>query len=459
MATTSSFTSLGVGSGLDLEGIITKLMSVEQQPLLALQKRETAYNAKISALGSLKSTLASLQTAAGGLTPAIGKSAADKFASFSAGVADSSLANATASTGAVAGNYTLSNIELAGAQQIRRTAIALPSAAGALTIQVGAGDPVTANIAANATLADVVSAINNSSTAVSASIINDGAADHLILTAKDTGAANTIKISGQDGWSGALDYSGAGSSGDWTESSAAKNASLQINGIAVTSASNTLKTAIQGVTLNLTKAGSTTLSVSKDVTAGLSNALNAFISAYNAANTSMSALGAYNPVTKAAGALQGNSTLRSAQNQVRSVLFDTVAGGSSAYQRLSDIGVAVAKDGSLSLDAAKLNKAIAADYNGVANLVAKVGGAYNTTLANIVGASGSLVAATDSATSMLKSLQNRENALSSRLNIIEANYRKQFTALDKMIAGMNKTSSYLTQQLSMLSRMNGNSNN
>ena len=209
----------------------------------------------------------------------------------------------------------------------------------------------------------------------------------------------------------------------------------------------------------MTKAGSTTLSVSKDVTAGLSNALNAFISAYNAANTSMSALGAYNPVTKAAGALQGNSTLRSAQNQVRSVLFDTVAGGSSAYQRLSDIGVAVAKDGSLSLDAAKLNKAIAADYNGVANLVAKVGGAYNTTLANIVGASGSLVAATDSATSMLKSLQNRENALSSRLNIIEANYRKQFTALDKMIAGMNKTSSYLTQQLSMLSRMNGNSNN
>jgi len=166
----------------------------------------------------------------------------------------------------------------------------------------------------------------------------------------------------------------------------------------------------------------------------------------------MGGLGTYNATTKIAGALQGDSSLRTAQSQVRSQLFGTVAGGSSAYQRLSDIGVSVAKDGTMSLDTTKLSAAANSDFTGVANLVAKVGDTYNKTLEGIVGTTGSLVSATTGVTRMIKDLTNRQNTLSDRLTKIEANYRKQFTALDTLVASMNKTSTYLTQQLASLSK-------
>ena len=110
--------SLGVGSGLDLNGILTSLMQVEQQPLLAMQKKEASYQARISALGSLKGALSSLQTAAQGFIPATGQTAADKYASFKASLADSAIGTATASTGAVAGSYSLEVTALAKAQRL-----------------------------------------------------------------------------------------------------------------------------------------------------------------------------------------------------------------------------------------------------------------------------------------------------------------------------------------------------
>jgi flagellar hook-associated protein 2 len=457
----ANVTSLGVGSGLDLEGMVTKLMAVESQPLVVLQNKAASYQSRISALGSLKSTLAALQTAAAAMTPSIGQTAVNKFASYSASSADNTLATASATTGAVAGSYSLSNIVLASAQQIRKTDIAVPAAAGSLSLQVGTGSTVSVDIAAGATLADVSAAINASSAGISAVIVNDGAKDHLVLTAKDTGAANTITItgSGGEGWTNSpFDHTGTGTNNGWTESAVARNATLDINGIAVKSASNTLTSAISGVTLNLVKAGSTTVTVSKDTTSGLTGSINAFVTAYNAANSAMNSLGTYNATTKAAGALQGDATLRMAQSQVRGMLYNTAAGGSSAYQRLSDIGVSLAKDGSLSVDTTKLNKAISADYAGVTSLVAKVGDAYNKTLDSITGTTGTLVAATTSSTSMIKDLTKRAEALSSRLTTIEANYRKQFAALDTLVASMNKTSSYLTQQLSSLASMTNSTN-
>lgn len=449
----ASITSLGTGSGLPLEEMLTKLMTVEQQPLVALQKKVSSYNSRISSLGSLSSVLASLQTAAAALKPSATQTAVDKFATYSASVADPTLASATSTTGAVSGTYSLSNIVIATAQQIRKTGITVPAEAGTLSIQVGTGTAVNVDIAAGATLADVSNAINKSAAGISAVIINDGTADHLILSAKDTGTANTISITGSGtGWTNSpFDYTTT-TANSWTQTTAAANATLNVNGIAVSSASNTLTSAVSGVTLNLLKAGSTTLMVNKDTTTSLTSALNAFVSAYNNANSTMSGLGAYNKTTKTAGALQGDSTLRTARNQVTNLLFDTVAGGASAYQHLADIGVSLAKDGSLSIDSAKLNKAITADYTGVANLVAKVGDAYNTTLTGIVGTSGTLVDATKSATALIKTATDRQTALSARLTMIEARYRKQFTALDTLVASLNKTSSYLTQQLTALTK-------
>lgn len=459
----TTITSLGTGSGLDLEGMITKLMAVEQQPLVNLQQKEASYQAKISSLGTLSSSLSSLQTAAAALMPAVTQTAVNKFASYAANSSDTTIATASATTGATAGTYSLSNIVLAKAQQLQITngssGITIPAAAGTLSIQVGTGTAVNVSIPASASMSDISTAINSANAGVSASVVNDGTADHLILTSNSTGSANTISITGSGtGWTGGpFDYSSSSSTNKWTQTTAAANATLSVNGISVSSASNTLTSAISGVTLNLVAAGSTTVTVSKDTTTSLTSALNAFVSAYNSANTSMSSLGSYNATTQVAGALQGDSTLRSAQNQLSELLFSTVAGGTSSYQRLSDIGISVAKDGSLSLDTTKLNSAISADYSDVANLVATAGTAFNSALDGIVGTSGTIATATQSANSSIKDITAQEAEVSNRLSQIEANYRTQFTALDTLIASMSQTSSYLTQQLASIASITSSS--
>lgn len=453
-----AISSLGAGSGLDLSGILSKLMQVEQQPLFALQTKEASYQARISALGVLKGTLSSLQTAAQAFIPSTGQSVADKFATLKASVGDTSLVTASAGTGAGAASYTLSNIVLAKEEQIRKTGITIPATGdGTLSIKVGSGATVDVAVTAGSTLADIVKAINDSSADVSASIVNNGTSDFLILSANKAGQTNQITVTSSDpAWNG-FDFTPPGPStpgyvnNGWTEQQEAKTASVDINGLQVTSDSNTISTAIGGITLNLLKesVAGTTLTVTKDTTASLTSAINGFIKAYNDANKSMKDLGLFNTQTKQAGALQGDSTLRGAQSQV-ATLLQTKAGGSSAIQTLSDIGVALQKDGTLKLDTSKLSKAVESDYAGVGALVSSIGTAFKDGLERLVGTSGNIAAATDSTNQTIKNLVKSQTALSERLTRIEARYRKQFSSLDTLLAGMNRTSNYLSQQLASL---------
>ena len=446
----ASVSSLGSGSGIDLEGLLTKLMTAEQAPITALTTKVTATNTRISSLGTLNSALAELQTAAQAMKTAIGQTAASKYSTFSASASDATVATASTTTGAAAGTYKLTNVVLATAQQITKTNVTAPSVAGTLSIQVGSAAAVSVTLGENSTLSDVATAINESGAGVTASIVTSGSDSYLTFTANATGAANTITVTGSDttgggtAWQSAFGYSSSAAN-SWTQKTAAADASLKIDDVAVTSASNTL-TSISGLSINLLKAGSATVTVAKDSTTSLTSALNAFVTAYNSANSTMGGLGAYNATTKKAGALQGNATLRTAQTTVRSQLFSNPTGGSSPYQLLSDIGVSVAKDGSLSVDSTKLNKAIAADFTTVANMVARVGASYDTALKATVGSEGSIAAAQKSANATIKDLEARKTAISTRLTKIEAQYRAQFTALDTLVAKMKTTSSYLTQQ-------------
>ena len=205
------------------------------------------------------------------------------------------------------------------------------------------------------------------------------------------------------------------------------------------------------MTLSLLKetTTATTLTVTKDSTTSLTGSINGFIKSFNDAAKAMKDLGYYDAGTKKAGALQGDSALRGAQSQVRSLL-QTTAGGTSAYQTLSDIGIALQTDGTLKLDSSKLNKAVEADYAGVTALVSKVGTAFKEGIEGLAGTSGTITAATDSTNRLIKELGKRQTALLDRLEQVESRYRKQFSALDSLVASMNKTSSYLTQQLANL---------
>lgn len=457
-----AISSLGVGSGLNLSGIITSLMQVEQQPMIALQKKQASVQTRISALGTLSDTLTALQTAAKGLIPSDAQTAGDKFTSFKATSSDSSAATVTASAGAMVSSYTLKNITLATAEQVRKdqSALSIPgSGTGTLSIKVGSGTSVDVSVTGASSLSDIAKAINSAKADVTASVINDGTTNHLIISAKNTGASNTISITGSAGWEG-FNYKPTTATGDinsWTQQQGAVSASVDVNGLTVHSESNTLgSSTIPGLTINLLKesATGTTLSITQDSTSSITAALNSFIKAYNDAVTSMKNLGAYNETTKVGAALQGDSTLRSAQSQV--VGFLLTPQGSGPYKALADLGVSLQKDGTLKLDAGtstttnKLTKAIETDFSAVANLVSSVGSAFSSGLEQLIGSSGSINSVQESAKERIKALERQQEALQLRLDRVEARYTKQFSALDTLVSNMNQTGASLTAMLADL---------
>ena len=469
MATTiPTITSLGVGSGMDLEGLITSLMNAQRVPLTQLQQQEVSYQSKISALGTLSSKLSSLQSAAQAMKPSVLQTPLQKFASYSATLGDSSIASASASDGAVAGSYNVTVSQLAQAQKITLGS-GVPNAAdgtsgsipaGTLTLTFGSVSgstfnadtsraPVSITPTTN-TLAGLRDAINAANVGVTATIVNASDGGHLVLTGQE-GANQAFTLSGISGFN----YDPTATSGSaFTTTQAAQDAQLTIDGIDVTSASNTVNNAIDGVSLTLTKTGSTTLKVVQDNTTNLTAALNGFISAYNAAVSTMQSQGAYDANTKTAGPLQGNYLLRSTQSTLSNLVFNTSVTNNGVTQTLSSIGESIADaNGNLRLDSSKLQAALQKDPAAVANLVAAVGSAFDSSLNQIVGISGSIANSTNSLNSMVKDVQKRQDALQLQLTAIEARYRQQFSNLDTLMSSMSSTSTYLTQQLSALSKM------
>ncbi|HRI93617.1 MAG TPA: flagellar filament capping protein FliD [Accumulibacter sp.] len=466
-----ALSSPGLGSNLDVNSIISQLMSLEQRPLTALSQKEASYQAKISALGSLQGSISALQTAAGTLVPATGTTATQKFTVFATRLSDSTVAAATTSSSAVAGTYTLEVNQLA-----RQHSVA--SGTGAATPFSGAGDTLPVGgtltlsldslagsnphksteitIADGATPENIRDAINGANAGVSALVINGVAGKQLVLTSNDPGSNQFIKLAGIAGLTYDPDAAPAPSD-TFVQSQAAQGSAFKLNGIAVEGVNNQVSTAIDGITLNLLSgpeapetALSTTLTISKD-NSSLTTGVNALVRAFNDFSTTASGLGNYNAATKKAGALNGDSTLRTAQNSFRNVLGNipaTLAG--SDLQRLSDIGVSMQKNGTLSVDSAKLSAAIGDDLSAVADLVAAVGSAFKTAADGLVSSSGLIAARRDGLNSSIASLGKQSGVISDRLAGIEARYRKQFTALDTLISGMTTTSNFLSQQLANL---------
>ena len=463
----ATITSLGTGSGLDLEPLVTKLMTAESTPLTALKKKQTTVETKISALGKLTSALAALQTAAGKMKPSLTQSASEKFATYSATIANTTIASATATTGAVAGSYSLEVTRLAASQQLKSagftsSSTVVSATGGTLSLSLGtlsgstysADSTASIDIPVNATLADVRNAINNKGSGVTATIVNGTNGSQLVLRGPE-GQSNTMQLSGITGL--AYDPSGATTS-DFSQTIAPQDATFKINGIDATSSSNKVTDKIDGITLNLTatNAGSpTVLTVGKEIDTQITQALQDFITAYNPANSTMKTLGAYNATTKVAGDLQGNSTLRTAVSSLRNLVFGTTSGSAtSAYQTLSNIGVSVGTDGALSLNTTKLKAAVAADPGVVADLVGNVGKAFNTTIDGLIGTDGSVKTATEGLNKTVTSLTKQQERLQDRLTSIEARYRVQFTAMDTLVSKLNSSATYLTNYISSLNNSN-----
>jgi flagellar hook-associated protein 2 len=248
---------------------------------------------------------------------------------------------------------------------------------GASFAQDGAQASGTVTLAAgDQSLAGIRDAINKANFGVTASIVSDGSDSpyHLVITSNKTGASSAMKI-GTDGADPAiaslLGYDPGGVQA-LTQTSAAQSTLMSVNGIQVSSNSTDVTGAVEGLTISVADIGNTTLNVTRD-TGSVTSAINNFVKAYNTLNSTMAGLTAYNADTKTAGPLQGDSTVRGIQSQLRASLGKAVQGLGGGLTTLSQVGVAFQKDGSLALDSGKLNKAMTDNFSDIAGLFAAIG--------------------------------------------------------------------------------------
>ena len=469
-ANTGTLTAAGVGSGLDVKGMVSQLMTVEQRPMTLLASKEASYQSKLSSLGSVQGSLSALQTTAQSLKTA-------GSAAYSTSVSDSTVLSATADSTAASGNYALQVTKLAQVQKLVSAAPGLADtsstvglgSATSITITLGttsgtpvdgqyasagfvadpARTPVTLSIdSSNNTLAGIRDAINAANAGVTASIINDGSSApyRLALTSNNSGAASSMQltVSGEAAVKSLVGFDPTEASQSLSETQTARNAQLTVDGVSVSSASNSVAGAIQGVTLNLTKETTSAVTVAVQRSSSqLSAALSSLVSAYNSANKAMAGASAKGAV------LQGNSTVLGIQRQVRALLGG-VQSVSGSYTTLSQLGISFQKDGSLALDASKLNLALSADVVSASALALALGSAVKTFADGLLGFSGPIPTATAGINRSITDIGTQRVKLQSRLDATQVRYQKQFRALDTLMSGMNTTATFLTQQLGNL---------
>ena len=393
-----AISSAGLGSGLDVNSIVTGLMNVEKRPLINVTSQKTSYESKISAYGTLKSALSTFQTSVGGL------SSVAKFNAQTVTSANTSAITATSNGSATIGDYAVTVSQLAKSQKLALGGFANTSdvvGTGTLTISFGTFTPeviapptpssFTPNVAkssinitidsSNNTLAGVRDAINASNTSVSATIVNDGTSNRLVITSKDTGEVNSLKITVADDDTNSLDASGlsrlaydpqatVGNGKNLSQVQEAKNALLTIDGIDIVKASNTISDAIEGVTLNLlaTTATSVSLGVASNKDA-VKTSVTSFVDAFNKLDTTLRSLTKYDETGKASGVLLGEAAARTIANQIRAVMTRTIANGNT-IDSLNQIGVTFQPDGKLALDSTKLDNVMTSSFSSISALFA-----------------------------------------------------------------------------------------
>lgn len=438
--------STGIGSGLNVTAIVTALVNAKQAaPQAQITNATGRANSTLSGLNTLNSTLTSLQAAVAKLT------SASTFASYTASFADPTIGTVSTLSNAQPGSYALAVSQLATAQQRTSAASASTAAIGSGTLNIAVGsNSVSVDISSTATLSDIATAINSASgnPGVTATVVNGTNGSQLLLSSNKTGIANGFTITAASGSSAGLGT--LASSLNTAGSSEARDAQLKLNGIAVSSASNAVSGAIDGVTLNLATIGSTTLTVTQD-TGSTVTAIQAFVTAYNGYASSISALSSYNATTQSSGPLLGDSTLNSVVHQISSTLSKAVPGNSIGS--LASLGLARQADGTLSLDSTTLTDALKADPHAVQDLFSGANG-YATRLNKVIdtftSSTGIIPTREKSLNNNLTQLSTQQTALKARLAVYQQTLQRQYTNLDTLMSSLNTTSSFLTATLAQL---------
>jgi flagellar hook-associated protein 2 len=452
-------TSNGTGSGLDVQGIVQKLVAAEGAPQSTrLDAAEAKAQAKLSALGSLRSALSGFQDSLAkikDLTTFQGRKVVQSSEEFFA---------ATASSSAVPATYSVEVEQLAQAQKLQSTPFASSSTAvgtGTLTITAGGQTFNVVIDSTNNTVAGVAAAINASAAGgkVVATVINGaGGAATLTLTARTTGTANALTLSqtGGDGGLAAIQYPKSGGSG-LTQIVAPLDASAKIDGVEVTSATNSITSAISGVQIDLKKAndpGDTSAATVQYDQPGARTLIDSLVKSYNGVVDAVKSVASYDASAQKAGPLFGDLGVSNLVDQLRRVLGSPVSGVDSSVNMLTKIGLTFDLDGHLSVDGTKLDAALTAHFDDVGTLFAGknvgIGVRVDSMLDPYLESGGVFDGRNQSLKASISDIGDQRQQLSNRLDMLQARYLKQFNGLDTLLAQMQSTSTFLTQQLSNL---------
>ena len=457
----ATITSLGVGSGLDLTGLLDQLQDAERGKLAPITRQKEQQQAKISAYGQLQTSLNSFQDAVAKLNdPKL-------YQSLSANVRGDAI-KATTSASALPGSYRVEVSQLATSGTLastrvtdRDTALDLQGAT-ALRLDFGGADAVDIDIAPGSSLSAIRDAINaNKDAGVNATIINDGQGYRLALSSKNTGADASIASFSFVDTSQDPAVTVAGPFGeDAATKRAGEDAALTVNGIAISSANNQIEGAIQGVTLNLAElsiadgeTATSTITVERD-TLKQREAINGFVKAFNDLKGTIGKLTSFSGDADTAGELVGDSTVRTIESRLRSVLTGGVEGGELGT--LNQLGITLQRDGKLAVDDDKLSDLVANNPQALSDFFAGdkkengLAGKLSTTIDQMLSNNGVVKLAISGAENRIKSLGERFERMEKSIEGTIARYRTQFSQLDAMIAQMNSMSSYLTQQFDAL---------
>ena len=479
-----AITSLGIGSGADINSIVTQLTALESRPLVQMRSAANVLQTQVSSYGQLSSLFGALQSAANNLT---GSSLWTRSTATSSD--DTAVAVVGGST-AAAGSYAVSVQKLAANQTVVSTTSYADASelvgSGTLTLDIGKWDlppmnflpqvgrtPVTLPITASDTLQTLRDKINGLGAGVNASIVTDSNGARLSLRSSSSGTENGFRLSVADGDGNDADANGlsrfafnpGGGSTQMEQKLAASNAEATVNGIAVVSASNELSGVIDGLTLRLRKEGlaSTSIAVTSDRDV-VKTAIQGFADAYNTLSKAITDQTKYDPGTKVGGPLQGDSAATGLQRQLRNLL-NVASGASATFGRLSDVGLQVQRDGTLKVDAGKLDNATAnltelkkAFSNSDPGNSANDGFArrYAQLATQVLGTDGSLTTRTEGLRNRITKNGEDQANLSDRVERFRARLVAQYTVLDGNLSKLNALSSYVTQQMNMLNKASNN---
>lgn len=452
------------GSQIDVQSLVSQLVAAERKPLDdQVTRATTRVTTQISATSALLGALSSFQSSLNNLKTTTA------FSARTTSSTDPAILTASATAAAVPGRYDVVVDRLASAHQISSDAFAQGSThvvgTGTLNVSLGATS-FNVNIdSTNNTLAGIRDAINRASDnpGVTATLITASDGAHLVLTSNKTGAASPIRVtqSGGDGGLSALEYTNLNLN-NYTQLRPAQDSRVMLAGTyEATSSTNVIEGVIEGVSLNLVSAepGETvSIDVMYDKTAAKEK-VNAFVTAYNALRGMMTRLGGYDAASKTGGPMLGDALLSGIDAEIRRTLSTPVEAAGTVVQTLADVGVTTQKDGTLKVDATKLDASLANNFDSVARLfgTAETGVAarlYDQISARLADGGG-IDIRNESLQAEQRALQKKAADINVRMQTVQQAYLKQFTTLDTLLSTLSSTSAFLSQQITALQNNSG----